>query len=366
MITFNLFILFKLGLFSMKTLFYNLILLVFKKYNLFYFKKIKVYGLDNIPKSGGVIFSPNHQGAFLDPLIVGTTCGFKVTSLTRSDVFGGSFQWFLDALKMLPVYRIRDGFSSLKKNQETFDQCYELLANGKKMMMFPEGAHHNEYYLLRLSKGSSRLALEAQEKSKNSKVFLVPVGINYSHHQLPWQEVHVVYGKPIGVYEFLDSYQKNNVKATNSLRDDLEAGMKSCLWLPENDENYLEKKKYINLSNTKLGFPELKKKLALSTKELKIFDRKGTFIKFWIKLLSLPNLLPLFVLRKVLRFFPDIVFQNSVKYSMGLFIFIFWWFMLFFLGIYFYGVLDGIGLVMGSLILLYLRQEFISMYFCNE
>ncbi|MBA22385.1 MAG: hypothetical protein CMP52_03465 [Flavobacteriales bacterium] len=350
----------------MKTLFYYLILLVFKNYNHFYFKKFKIYGLDNIPKSGGVIFSPNHQGAFLDPLIVGTTCGFDLTSLTRSDVFGGVFQWFLDALKMLPVYRIRDGFGSLKKNQHTFNLCYELLANGKKMMMFSEGGHHNEYYLQRLSKGSSRLALEAQAKSKNSKVYLVPVGINYSHHQLPWQEVHVVYGKPIEVFEFLESYQKNNIKTVNLLRDTLEIEMKSCLWLPENDENYLEKKKFINLNNTKLGFPELKKKLAFSTKELSTFQQKGTFIKFWIKLLSLPNLMPLLVLRKVLSFFPDIVFQNSVKYSAGLFIFIIWWFLLFFSGIYFHNLSVGIGLVVGSLFLLYLRQEIVSMCFFNK
>ncbi|MGB2502489.1 MAG: lysophospholipid acyltransferase family protein [Flavobacteriaceae bacterium] len=349
----------------MKKLFYNLILLVFKNYNHFYFKRFKVYGLDNIPKSGGVIFSPNHQGAFLDPLIVGTTCGFEVTSLTRSDVFGGTFQWFLDALKMLPVYRIRDGFGSLKKNQQTFNQCYELLANGKKMMMFSEGGHHNEYYLQRLSKGSSRLALEAQEKSKNSKIYLVPVGINYSHHQLPWQEVHVVYGKPIKVSEFLKSYH-NNIKTVNLLRDTLEVEMKSCLWLPENNENYLEKKKYINLHNTKLGFHELRKKLDLSAKDLKTFQRKVRFAKFWIKLLGIPNLFPLFALRRVLSFFPDIVFQNSVKYSVGLFIFIFWWFILFFSGVYFYDISVGISLVIGSLSLLYLRQEIISMCFHNK
>ena len=91
----------------MKALFYKIIILLLKSYNRFYFRRIRIYGQEHIPKKGGVIFSPNHQGAFLDPLLVGTSCGSKVTSLTRSDVFGGPFQWFLDALKMLPVYRIR-------------------------------------------------------------------------------------------------------------------------------------------------------------------------------------------------------------------------------------------------------------------
>ena len=93
----------------------------FKFASHFYFRKIKIYGLENIPKEGGVLFSPNHQGAFLDPLLVGCNIPKRVTSLTRSDVFGGPFQWFLDALSMLPVYRIRNGYASLKKNEAIFE-----------------------------------------------------------------------------------------------------------------------------------------------------------------------------------------------------------------------------------------------------
>jgi 1-acyl-sn-glycerol-3-phosphate acyltransferase len=36
-------------------------------YNQVFFREIKVYGYENIPSDGGVLFSPNHQGAFLDP-----------------------------------------------------------------------------------------------------------------------------------------------------------------------------------------------------------------------------------------------------------------------------------------------------------
>ena len=63
-------------------------------YNYVYFRNIEVHGLENIPKDGGVLFSPNHQGAFLDPLLIGSMTPSKITSLTRSDVFGGPFQWF--------------------------------------------------------------------------------------------------------------------------------------------------------------------------------------------------------------------------------------------------------------------------------
>lgn len=109
----------------MKRFFYYFIKVTIKWASHCYFRKIKVYGLENIPKDGGILFSPNHQGAFLDPLLVGCNLPKTVTSLTRSDLFGGPLQWFMDALKMLPVYRIRNGYSNLKKKWGYFWKLQE-------------------------------------------------------------------------------------------------------------------------------------------------------------------------------------------------------------------------------------------------
>lgn len=344
----------------MKTLFYKTILVLLKCYNHFYFKKVRVYGLENIPKNSGLIFSPNHQGAFLDPLLVGTTCGHELNPLTRSDIFRGPFHWFLDALKMLPVYRIRDGFSSLKKNNVIFEMCYDLLRDKKKLMMFSEGSHHNEYFLKRLSKGSSRLALEAQEKYPKTQMYIVPVGINYSHHQMPWQEVHIVYGKALLVGSFLNDYKENKGVTINKLRDALEVGMKKCLWLPDKDDSYLEKKKYVHILNSKLGFFEFKEALVNEQSKLKQAKSGGKSLNVVIKLLGLLNIIPLLMIRKVVRLFSDVVFHNAIKYLFGLIIFALWWVILLLFGIYFEGIYLGVSLFIGSLVLLYLRQEVIS------
>ena len=56
-------------------------------------------------------------------------------SLTRSDVFGGPLQWFLDAMEMLPIYRLRNGYSNLKKNEEIlipFIKDYVLQVSDKE------------------------------------------------------------------------------------------------------------------------------------------------------------------------------------------------------------------------------------------
>lgn len=350
----------------MKSFFYILVQLSLRCYNHFYFKRFRLYGLDNIPKEGGIIFSPNHQAAFLDPLIIGTTCNKKVISLTRSDVFGGTFQWFLDALNMLPVYRIRDGYNSLKKNDAIFDKCRTALANGGAITMFSEGTHHKEYYLQSLSKGSSRMALEAQSNYPKKPIYIVPVGINYSHHILPWQELHIVYGKPIAVQDYLHDYTNNSSLTINQLKEELRFQMKSCIWLPENDDSYLEKKEFINLRNTKYGFSKFKHLLHSNHSELKKTKSGGVFLKFVVALLGIPNLIPLFIIRKITRLFKEPVFHSSIKYAGGLFIFMFWWVLLVLIGLFFGGTSIAITLFVVSFILLYFRQTIISTYFSNR
>ena len=58
----------------MKKSFYHFIRIILGFYNRFYFTNFTVVGRENIPQDGVVIFSPNHQNAFMDPLLVGTTC----------------------------------------------------------------------------------------------------------------------------------------------------------------------------------------------------------------------------------------------------------------------------------------------------
>jgi 1-acyl-sn-glycerol-3-phosphate acyltransferase len=297
---------------------------IFRYYNRIYFRSVTVYGKNNIPKHGGVLFSPNHQGAFLDPLVLASLTNGKITSLTRSDVFGGPFQWFLDAFYMLPVYRIRDGYSNLKKNDLTFAKCYKLLGEGKFMLMFSEGGHHNEYYLQNLSKGSSRLALKASKENPGKKIYLQPVGINYGHHQQPRCTLHLVYGQPIEVRSFIDlkSTEAENIKA---LRLELERRMKTCLWLPDNSENYLLQKKKINSHTTQVDFKTLKASLQNNYDKMPEAIPTSNTTRFIIFLLSLPNIIPLWISRKIIKRFTDIVFISSIKYSLGVILFPIWW-----------------------------------------
>lgn len=340
----------------MKKLFYHFLVAVLRLYNRFYFRRFRVYGRENIPKDGSVLFSPNHQNAFLDPLLVGTSCGKSLHSLTRSDVFGGPYQWFLDALQTLPVYRIRDGYDQLRKNEAVFDRCHALLGNGQSMMMFSEGQHHDEYFLQPLSKGSSRLAMEAQLKAPDHPIYIQAVGLNFGHHIHPFHDVHIVYGKAILLQDYLEEYKNNAPRTLNKLRNLLQKEMKACLWLPENNEAYRDKKEFINAQNTSLDFHEFKTQLTKEDPALKFKRSEPTGLRLLRTLMGLFNLLPYAVVQHIMRKFKDPVFKGSVNYLIGLVVFLLWWLFLGSVGLFLGNINISILLILCSLTLLYLKQ----------
>lgn len=338
----------------MKKLFYYFIKYTIRFTINCYFRKIKVYGLENIPKDGGVLFSPNHQGAFLDPLLIGCHINRPVTSLTRSDVFGGPLQWFMDALNMLPVYRIRNGYSNLKKNQAIFDQCKNLLSNNQWVMMFSEAAHHDEFYLQALSKGSSRLVYETQENSENP-INIVPVGINYGHHRNPFCDLHLVFGEGILIQPFIGTTAEKPERL-NAIKTRLRTEMEKCMWLPENDEHYEDRKKLIHGGNTKKSFHDLKKGIEDQSLSPKKELKKQKWHRLLIGLLSIPNLPPLLGIKKILGLFKDVVFYSSIKMSAGLILFLFWWAGIFLLTGALWGWQIGLSITISCVGLLYIRQ----------
>lgn len=306
----------------MKNLLYFFFKYYFRIYTYFYFREVKIYGLENIPKDGGILYSPNHQGAFLDPLLIGAFTPRTITSLTRADVFKGPQRWLFEVFKMLPVYRIRNGYQNLKKNDAIFEKCYTLLGQGHQMLMFSEGGHHDEYFLQKLSKGSSRLVYQAQCQNPSQKIYIQPVGINYGHHKQVRCTLHLVFGQPLLVQNYVipSNSEPQNI---NLLKEQLAQEMKSCLWLPEQTENYDTQKKWINAQNTRLGFVELKQKLS-ENKDL-TFSKKNKRTLFWGNFLSLPNIIPLWITRQIINRFEDKVFVSSFKYASGAFLFPLWW-----------------------------------------
>ena len=221
------------------TVYYILYLLVRFAYNKF-FRQIEVSGLENIPSREPVIFAPNHQSGLMDPLSVVLNQKNPMVFLARADIFNNkTFRGFLHTLKIMPVYRIRDGFENLTKNEEQFDICKDVLLDRKQLCVMPEGNHGHQHKLRPLVKGIFRIAFSAEEAMEGtSHVRIVPVSIDYNFYQHAGAEMVVRYGRPMEIEDYYPFYLENQAKAFNILKEDLSCRISEMMHDIRSIENY--------------------------------------------------------------------------------------------------------------------------------
>ncbi len=184
----------------MKNLFNAMLRLLVKVALHGYFKKIIVEGRENLPKNRPVILVANHQNALIDPLLLATHTRLNPWFLTRAAVFTNPIvAKLLHFIRMLPVYRLRDGFSTIQQNQQTFDDTYEVLRRNGTVVIFAEGSHSLTRNLRPLSKGFTRMAFGLKEKHPELEPLVLPVGIGFSAHKTSGSLVRITFGKAIPV-----------------------------------------------------------------------------------------------------------------------------------------------------------------------
>lgn len=288
----------------------------------FYFHRIRIEGVENIPRNTPLIITANHQNAFLDALLVGAFIPIPLYYLTRQDVFTRWSRPLLRLMHMIPIYRIRDGYSKLSLNDAVFESCRELFKKRDSVLIFAEGNHGKNHYLRPLTKGAARLALQSQEKL-NKDMMVLPVGINYFDHQAPNSTVLLKFGEPISVSTFQKRYQENKAKGLIKLRDVISNGMKETLIIPEETTNYEELADFIfQHDHEDLSFEELR--LLNSSSLSRPIKTKKKHTLAWIL-----NPVPLLIIRKVISRVDDVVFHSSLKFGLGLLLFPFWWLFIF-------------------------------------
>lgn len=206
-----------------------------------FYRKIQTKFRDRIPKDRPVLLAPNHQNALMDAMAPLLTCRRDAVFLARADVFVNKFvSDILRLMKILPVYRIRDGAGELAKNEAIFKESIDVLGRRKcPVFIMPEGNHGNKRRLRPLVKGIFRVAFQAQESyGENPGVVIIPVGIDYSNYSNFRSKLFVQYGEGIEVNEFYSSYLENQPRALNSIRERLASEMKKYIIDIQSDEYY--------------------------------------------------------------------------------------------------------------------------------
>ena len=318
-----------------------------------YFGKLEINGRENVPKNAPFIYAPNHINAFLDAVIIGVYSKKDVHFLTRSDVFVKPYIWMLEGLNMLPVYRIRDGYEQLKKNDHTFDTCFALLKEGKPVLIFPEGNLAGVHFLRPLTKGISRLSFQAQEK-QDEDVYVVPVGLNYFHPNHPRRKLIINFGEPIRVRDYDEMLSQNKAKALKALRDNVHLGISNQLILSKEEDLQSSKRFILNKENENLNFNQLRAK-SLEADELKP-ETNYPNLRPLVILLSVPNFIPLLSIRYILKKLKDKQFINSIKFAIGAFALPIWWLILFILCAAFSSVQTGLLVVFIAVGSIFVRQ----------
>lgn len=196
-----------------------------------YFKRIAIVGLEQVPKEGPLIITPNHQNAFLDALAVAAYLGRPVFFITRSDVFANPLaNRFFRALNMMPIYRRRDKVDTIEMNKPIFEATAKILGNSGAIIIFPEGNQERKFNLRPLQKGFARMAFgAAMLKTPPFNIQISPVGIQYGNHLLARHDLLVQIGPPLQLHRFFEPYNQNQQQALKTLADNLALQMQRLI-----------------------------------------------------------------------------------------------------------------------------------------
>lgn len=173
-------------------------------------------GLENLPKTGAYLVSPNHRSV-VDFFLVGPITRRRMRYLGKDTVW--QVKWFVPIANTLGGIPINRGTA----DRASMNRCIEALRGGEPLVLFPEGTRKAGPHIEELFDGVSYIALKAG-------VPIVPIGIGGSDKVLPKgkriprpRRVTVMVGEPLHAPAGGRSARKAAPEMTNQLRVRLQA-----------------------------------------------------------------------------------------------------------------------------------------------
>jgi len=205
-----------------------------------YYRRVQVFHEGELPANIPLILAPNHQNALMDALNVLTNLRQQPVFLARADLFRKpAMAKLLTSLKLTPIFRIRDGKETLKQNDEVFESSVGILERKNIITMFPEGNHGDREILRVLKKGIPRIAFLSEQKHLFTLgLRIIPVGITYSNYYKFRSSVFIYFGKPFGIDDFRQSFEKNPPLAFTAFNEKLAEELKKVMIHIDDDRQY--------------------------------------------------------------------------------------------------------------------------------
>lgn len=219
-----------------------------------YFRNIFLSGIKNLPQQKPYLIAMNHPTAFLEPVIMAANSKKPIHFLGRGDHFNKKFYRFLlNQAMMIPVFRQKEsGFGSLKNNYDTFFRCYEYIAKGELVALFPEGRTEHEKRLRPLQRGVARIAFGTLTHFPHlDDLYIVPVGVSFTD-AMSFRTTAVLHiAEPISVRTFFGAGEspdykglllevERRLKRSMVIIDKVEDEelIETCLTMARNTRNY--------------------------------------------------------------------------------------------------------------------------------
>jgi 1-acyl-sn-glycerol-3-phosphate acyltransferase len=153
---------------------------------------LKVYGVEHIPSTGGVLILSNHH-SFLDPPCIGVQIRRPVSYLAKSELF--DVPVFGKVIPRLNAFPVRQGAGDVGAVRETIKRLKE----GHVLTVFPEGSRSSHGELQPLQGGFTLIVRKAG-------VPIVPAVIDGTFQAWPMSRkfprsrpVRVMFGPPMHV-----------------------------------------------------------------------------------------------------------------------------------------------------------------------
>jgi 1-acyl-sn-glycerol-3-phosphate acyltransferase len=170
--------------------------------------RVQTSGEANVPKTGAVIYCPNHLSD-ADPPTVFVCLPRRAWFIGKSELFAVPvIGWFFAHFHGFPIKRDSADRAALRRAEE-------LLIRGEPLVIFPEGRCAQDGRLQRIQPGAALL-------SARTGAPIIPVGLRYTNEILPYgssvprfskHAVRLDFGTPIDPKEFSHLHRSEAIKA---------------------------------------------------------------------------------------------------------------------------------------------------------
>lgn len=205
------------------------------------YRRFEVHGKERLPKDGAMVFGVNHSNTLMDALVLLASNNIRKVFIARGDIFKNPVvAKILNFLRILPIFRIRNGVAAVRNNDETLNKAVDVLHDHVDLYLFPEGTHRTKHSLMRMGKGLFHIAVDANKQFGNqSPVYIIPAAIEYGDYFRFRSTAMINFGQPINVTEFLKNTTEENEAVTiNRLKDRLHDEISKLFTYIPDDEDY--------------------------------------------------------------------------------------------------------------------------------